>query len=474
VIHHSASRNDVTPKEIAEYQIGPPDYFPGIAYHFLVYADGKVYQVNDVDTLSFHAGDGSDSPLNTNRMGVGVCLVGDFMTILPPAAQLAATRELIKYLGLPFIPHKEAYNTVTSCPGDTWDSWKGELYNKMKKTNLHFENAPSEAQRQRLAASNFGIVKMVWPCQVIPGKVCISRTWIGGDAAEWTYVEQGIAGARALFNRNLPIYQQYPGMYWVVLNEPDTSSLASCQKLCTFLVEYARLMHGNGYKIAGPETGEGRPEDNADSTSAAKISALGPAYMVMDLITCHGYYCPPQCMPDNDWHTLRYRKIKADLHAAGFNPTVKWVQDEDGIDRGVIGASGGYKNIPINQQQYLSYIQQHDAELCKDDYMLGCTIYTLNPNPLWVSFDYSGWLEDQIYALAEPSSDDLLTWAETIVIPINPQAALWQYIRVHDWVPQSQEMSHDGIPYMWAWHDNQRTLCAWQSGAVVEVFTKPN
>ena len=347
-------------------------------------------------------------------------------------------------------------------------------YIAMKKTNNHYENSPTEAQRQREAASNHQIVKSVWPFPAIPGKTCISRHWIGGDHEEQKYVDRGVTGAQELFQRELPLYQQYPGLYWEVLNEPDTSTLAKCRMLCIFLVEYARLMHANGYKIAGPATGQGRPEDNPDSTSAQKTAALGPAYMVMDLITFHGYYSPPQCLPDNDWHTLRYRKIKADLAAAGFFPTAKWVETEAGIDRGVIGAFGGFLNIPLTQEQYLPYIEQHDMELCKDDYVLGCTVYTLNPNPQWVSFNYAGWLEDKLYELAEPSGDDLLTWAEGIVIPINPQAALWQYARVRGWVPQSQEMSYEGVPYMWGWHNNQRTLLAWQGGQVQEVYTRSN
>ena len=195
----------------------------------------------------------------------------------------------------------------------------------------------------------------------------------------------------------------------------------------------------------------------------------------MDLITCHGYYCPPQCMPDNAWHTLRYRKIKADLAAAGFNPTAKWAITEDGIDRGVIGQPGGFQNVPLSQQQYLPYIQQHDAELCKDDYVLGCTIYTLNPNPMWTTFGYAGWLEDQLYSLAAPV-DDLLVWAESIVIPFNPNAAIFRYIFNHGWVPQSQEMAHDGVAYMWAWRPatNTRTLCGWINGRVQEVYTVNN
>ena len=350
-------------------------------------------------------------------------------------------------------------------------------YVKMKKTNNHYENRPTEAQLQREAASNHQIVKSVWPFPAIPGKTCISRHWIGGDHEEQKYVDRGVTGAQELFQRELPLYQQYPGLHWEVLNEPDTSTLAKCRMLCVFLVEYARLMHANGFKVGGPATGQGRPEDNPDSTSAQKTAALGPAYMVMDLITFHGYYCPPQCLPDNDWHTVRYRKIKTDLAAAGFFPTVKWVETEAGIDRGVIGAFGGYLNIPMTQVEYLPYIQQHDMELCKDDYILGCTVYTLNPNPQWVTFNYGGWLEDKLYELAEPIGDDLLTWAESIVIPFNPDAALFKYIINKGWNPQSQEMAYvDGTPVMWGWDRiaNIRRLCVWQSGQVIEMPPKAN
>ena len=378
------------------------------------------------------------------------------------------------------------YDPVTNPGGTTGEHlhWEARLLNgvavnpteyvTMRKTNNHYENRPNEAQLQREAASNHQIVKAVWPFPAIPGKTCISRHWIGGDHEEQKYIERGVTGAQELFQRMLPLYQQYPGLFWEPWNEPDTSTLGKCQNLCLSAVEYARLMHANGFKIAGLATGEGRPEDNPDSTSAQKTAALGPAFMAMDLITVHGYFSPPQCLPDNAWHTTRYRKINADLIAAGFNPSARWVISEAGIDRGVIGAPGGYKNIPLTQAEYLPYIQQHDAELCKDDYVLGCTLYTLNPNPTWVSFDYGGWLEDKLYELAEPSGDDLLTWAEGIVIPVNPQAALWQYARVRGWVPQSQEMSYEGIPYMWGWHNNQRTLLAWQGGQVKEVYTRTN
>ena len=60
-----------------------------------------------------------------NNHGIGICLVGDFMTRMPTHAQLAAMQDLVTYLmrtyGIPpenVIGHRDAPNATTSCPGD--------------------------------------------------------------------------------------------------------------------------------------------------------------------------------------------------------------------------------------------------------------------------------------------------------------------------------------------------------------------
>ncbi|MFA5937505.1 MAG: peptidoglycan recognition family protein [Candidatus Paceibacterota bacterium] len=121
VIHHSATPQDVTPQAIAKYHTNPkPDGngWPGTGYHFLVYADGKVYQTNHLETVSYHAGN-----TGSNESGIGICFVGDYLTAVPPSPQIEAGKALYKNLqktlGLLDIKPHYLY-TSTQCPGPWW------------------------------------------------------------------------------------------------------------------------------------------------------------------------------------------------------------------------------------------------------------------------------------------------------------------------------------------------------------------
>lgn len=136
VIHHSVTPKDTTPWTIANYHVGIRGY-PAIAYHYLVYYDGRVYQVNDDKTLSWHAGDGTNDARNENNKGLGICLVGDFSKASPPETQLQAAKALLehlesKYGKLRLIGHKEGwykgkYGNPTVCPGGGWLEWKTKI-----------------------------------------------------------------------------------------------------------------------------------------------------------------------------------------------------------------------------------------------------------------------------------------------------------------------------------------------------------
>lgn len=124
-IHHSATPPTQTIYSMAWYHVNTKD-MPSIQYHYVVTWDGRVCWMVDDELLVWH-GNGS------NDYAVGVCLVGDFTHEHPHEPQLTAARELIAHLGvkhgreLDVIGHKEAPRAATTCPGETWDEWKGEL-----------------------------------------------------------------------------------------------------------------------------------------------------------------------------------------------------------------------------------------------------------------------------------------------------------------------------------------------------------
>jgi hypothetical protein len=131
VIHHSAVPPTVGPQRIAQYHITRQDW-PGIGYHFLVGADGTLYQGNALETVSHHAA-------NMNTASVGICFLGSFMKEVPPQAQIQTgahlTAWLMQELGIPLDKvrgHKEFMDTA--CPGTQWltgEKWKEILFQEI-------------------------------------------------------------------------------------------------------------------------------------------------------------------------------------------------------------------------------------------------------------------------------------------------------------------------------------------------------
>ena len=121
IIHHSAAPASVLGEQIAAYHIRKWDW-PGIGYHFLVGADGTIYQTNTLETVSHHAA-------AQNRTGVGICFLGNFMVDVPPPEQLTAGAHLVAWLMQDLRLGEEAIRghrevMQTNCPGNQWLSGK--------------------------------------------------------------------------------------------------------------------------------------------------------------------------------------------------------------------------------------------------------------------------------------------------------------------------------------------------------------
>jgi len=133
VCHHVGT--EVVPRKsaedvariIAEYHVNSLGW-PGVGYGFLVSREGLIYQLNDLDTVSYHVA-------GRNRECLGVCLEGNFTATPPPQVQLTATRQLMAELQFTlgaFVPvcgHQDVAKSGfrTACPGETWHAWKGAV-----------------------------------------------------------------------------------------------------------------------------------------------------------------------------------------------------------------------------------------------------------------------------------------------------------------------------------------------------------
>lgn len=157
VVHHTATPSNVTPQRLADYHVGTLGR-PGISYHFVVAADGTLFQTNWIATASHHA-------YARNATALGVCFTGDFTEAVPTDAQLRAGGQLLAYLlDLLHLGQEQIVGvsefTDSSSPGDQWLSgqrWKDLLLEQVRETSTaeedeapqHLANLQAQLESQR-------------------------------------------------------------------------------------------------------------------------------------------------------------------------------------------------------------------------------------------------------------------------------------------------------------------------------------
>ncbi len=131
-IHHSASPNNQTVEEIANYHSNNNGW-GGIGYHFVIAKDGEVFYVGDISTARANVA-------NMNEQVIGICIIGNFTSgNIPSREQLDSAHLLCDFFinNYPDLSnvnswdsvagHKELPGQSTVCPGDNWSAWKQDI-----------------------------------------------------------------------------------------------------------------------------------------------------------------------------------------------------------------------------------------------------------------------------------------------------------------------------------------------------------
>jgi hypothetical protein len=410
VIHHSATAPTVTPLAIARYHLSKGD--PGIAYHYLVYADGTVYQCNDDEAQTWHAGGGGwADPLNANHYSLGVCLVGDFTTAPPPPTQLQAARELVAYLQSKYGPmtvigHREAYMTSTACPGDTWPEWKGYLEGPTHMlTTLHV---------QRYADWQNAVVRDLragWAKQVNPGSVPVFpdapnflvRFWT--DDVDASYISRGRDGGRDFVRDMADRWLGVPGgVAYELANEPDCNSNEGLANLREYTIGAIEEANRRGLKLCVLNLAEGNPHDNGASREgksdaecraierwkweqlceAVKLAVAGGHYVGL-----HAYWRPTIEGPTGRYHALGRRKWDIEqLMSMGVPAHMKVLINETGIDGGIAGgpAGKGWRSLS-NADAYRAEIVEAERYARTIPQIQALMYFTAGPERDWTDFE---------------------------------------------------------------------------------------
>ena len=112
VWHHTAGNREQPIRDIADYHVRVRKW-PGIGYHYAIDQEGKVFQMQAVTTVSYHA-------YMNNTPNIGVVLVGNYEEERPSPQMKAAAKALLRYLKARHrIQHvwMHSETKATLCPG---------------------------------------------------------------------------------------------------------------------------------------------------------------------------------------------------------------------------------------------------------------------------------------------------------------------------------------------------------------------
>lgn len=267
-----------------------------------------------------------------------------------------------------------------------------------------------------------------------PGTLVIGRIYFQNQQAptdENIETYNPLAAAQATFGA---MQEQVGKMGWLVdvwegLNEiaidengpVQPKHRRRAQLLSEFNVHMANLMHGAGKKYAAYSFSTGNPNH------IELWDELLPGLMASDYLALHEYIFPTQDyqVPDIGMCN-RYRKIIERLPAAARRPILI---TECGADlHGMTGAEGGGYRNKLSEPKYWQWLAAYDAELMKDPYVLGATIYTHGASDGWETYDISDsftrLMMNEIMNLPDQPARPVEFPPAVVTMPAKPQAPI--------------------------------------------------
>lgn len=123
VIHHTASKTDLTVQEIHQMHLKQGENWKGIGYHYYINKKGIIYRGRPEKYSGSHA-------IDYNSISIGVCLSGNFEEEEPNVNQITSLIELLhhlrtKYPNVEIVGHKDL--NATACPGKNLYSKLGSI-----------------------------------------------------------------------------------------------------------------------------------------------------------------------------------------------------------------------------------------------------------------------------------------------------------------------------------------------------------
>jgi hypothetical protein len=209
-------------------------------------------------------------------------------------------------------------------------------------------------------------VDLVEPFKVArPDAIRVFRHWFGRQ--EFT----DPAGAAVFILDGLKGYR-HPKLLVELQNETAQTLATGLREHLCWTVDVATRLHDAGLKVAGFSFSTGQPE--RDDWRFLQDHAFG----MVDAISIHQYWQHDGLNADQ---ALRHRQV----HEWLSGEHLPFIITECGRDCSG-DEHGGWKEDGIRAEQYVAELVTYDAELAKDCYVCGATVFTAGPSPTWATF----------------------------------------------------------------------------------------
>lgn len=279
--------------------------------------------------------------------------------------------------------------------------------------------------------------------QVSPDTFILGRYYL--DDGEQLYLDEPEVRATQFMNRMRPAAERMRGLYdaWMGYNENVIHSEVEANRLSRFYVQWGQLMraaglHAAAYSFATGNPAAGFPNPDGEGDEPNYWPLLAPGAAACDYLALHEYSAP-HLQDFQGYLCLRYRRAYESLPANARRPILI---TETGLDGGVVaGGSFAQKGWSFftDELGYLGQLQWYDAELQKDDHVLGAAIFALNPWGVNGSFSIAAAKRIRDYIGAEGSPPPLppTTLEQAVMqatrrvpwMPVNNTAALWRFAK---------------------------------------------
>lgn len=167
---------------------------------------------------------------------------------------------------------------------------------------------------------------------------------------------------------------RHPNLYVETYNEAHQRRGAGLEPYVSWTRTVVARCHAAGVKVAGFSFSTGQPEPS-DWAYLADEGFAG-----VDALAVHEYW---GFQGFSGWNALRYRKIRGWIGGRSHPPILMTECGRDAVE----GGRGGWKRDGISPAAYLDELRAYDAEISRDGYVLGATVFTAGPSADWTAFD---------------------------------------------------------------------------------------